>query len=147
MPHIHIYKLFCYYFLLFEENEGLSKTQCVHTHETMLSACYRWATARKPGNSSRISVVEPWLSFRMIPVLSLQRFPHSPCSCICTVSSLRHPVKQGVHPSQRSIERKRNGCPVGLLQPSYAIYREPPPFGGAEHRNSQLAVWWVKSMF
>lgn len=29
------------------------------TYETLLSACYRWATAPKAGNGPRISVVEP----------------------------------------------------------------------------------------
>lgn len=28
-------------------------------YETLLSACYRWATAPKAGNGPRISVVEP----------------------------------------------------------------------------------------
>lgn len=135
MPHLHIYSLLCCYLLLFEEKEIPPKTQ----HIRLLSACNRWGTAWKAGNSLRIPVAEPRLSYLMIPVLSLQRFS-PPSIFLCLHCELfKAFCKIGVLPSQPSIEGNRNGCTAGLLQPLYIICREPTPF--CEPRNSQLAVW------
>ena len=112
------------------------------TYETLLSACYRWATAPKAGNGPRISVVEPKINPRISPALSLQS-SSSPATFLWLHCELcKASCKKAGLPSQTSVKR---GTEMGTLWVCYSLHMslvESYPF--SEPRNSQLAMQGVE---